>query len=572
MSADWATGRASPSLETMLPSLTSGIVRAMSICRLLVLAALVAGAILLAFAPGALAAGPLQASAALSSHGQEGRSPAVALDGHGDAVAVWLNQYGFNWDIEASTRAGGGEWQKPLEISTPGDIGFHPEVAIDSRGDAVAVWRDGDTDQVETAIYKYGQEWQAPVAISAAGDNEKPTVALDSSGEAVVVWERQEGSRYVIQAAFGSAQSGVWGEPVDLSAPSQAAGNPQVAVDGQGEATVLWQSYGEGDYYIQAVTGSIGHCMWGEPVDLSVPGQVAANPQVAVNNAGEAVAVWEWGGIEFTPYTVQGAVRPAGGRWGASVDLSTASLGADFPDVAVDAQGNAVAVWEIREGSGGAVQRAVWKAASGAWQAPVALSPAGANAGSPRVAVDPNGDAIAVWSSWVIGGSEDFIQGAVSPAGQEWKPPVDISSTGLDRFSPQVAMDEDGNAVAVWESIGEDTGAIQSANYLAESEQPGGEKPISPTGEESERSGGEGLEVSARSDLASPRASGEPGGKEAKAPIVAKLRPASARSQCATVASKRTGKKALAASHRRRRGASGCAARVRAAHHGRRGH
>jgi hypothetical protein len=197
------------------------------------LAALVVVVVALGFAPSALAAGGLQVPTVVSSPGQEGVSPAVAVDPSGEAVAVWLNRYGSNWDIDASTRAVGGQWQQPAAISTPGDIGFHPEVAIDSHGDAVAVWRDGDTDQVEAAIHRDGGEWQAPVAISAAGDNEKPTVALDSSGEAVVVWERQEGSRYVIQAAFGSAESGVWGQPVDLSRTGQAAGNPQAAVDSQ---------------------------------------------------------------------------------------------------------------------------------------------------------------------------------------------------------------------------------------------------------------------------------------------------------------------------------------------------
>jgi hypothetical protein len=320
------------------------------------------------------------------------------------------------------------------------------------------------------------------------------------------------------------------------------------------------------------VTGSIGHGTWGEPIDLSAPGQVAANPEVAVNDAGEVLAVWEWGGIEFTPYTVQGAVRLAGGRWGAPVDLSSPGVyDAVFPGVAVDAQGDAAAVWEIREGGASSVQSAVWMAASGAWQAPVDLSPVGTNAGSPQVAVDPDGDAIAVWGSWLTGGSDGFIQGTVRPAGGEWQAPVHISPTGQDTFSPRVVIDEEGNAVAVWESIGEDTGAIQSADYLTEPEQPGGEKPVSPTGEESERSGGKGSEVSAGSDLASAKAFGVPGGKEAKAPTVAKLRPASARSQCATAASRPTGKKALAAvRHRRHRGTNGCVARVRTVHRARR--
>jgi len=540
---------------------STGMIISMRLRLAVLVAAAVPLGLVLGLAPSALAAaaGSWQAPTVLSSLGQESVSPAIAVDSRGDSVTAWLNRYGFNWDIDASTRAAGGEWQQPSLISTPGDIGFHPEVAIDSHGDAIVVWCDGDTEQVEAAIHRAGGEWEAPVAISAVAENEHPEVAVDASGDAVVVWDREQSGGNVVQAVVGSLQSGMWSEPVDLSTPAEAAGNPQVAVDSQGEATVVWQSYGEGDYYIQGVTGSIGHGTWGEPADLSVAGQVAANPQVAVNDAGETVVVWEWGGIELTPYTVQGAVRLADGQWGAPVNLSAGGVnGADFPNVAVDTQGDAVAVWEIREGRKGTAQSAVWTAATEAWQAPVDLSATGGKAGSPQVAVDPQGDAIAVWSG-------EGVQGAVLPADGQWGPPFDISPGS---FGPKVAMDEAGNAVGVWDNA---AGATQSASYVAGSEQqPRGEEPVSPSGEESERSGAKGSEVSAGSDLASAKASEEPGGKEAKAPIASKLRPASARSQCATAASKRTGKKALAASHSRHRGTNGCVARVRTVHHARR--
>jgi hypothetical protein len=50
---------------------------------------------------------------------------------------------------------------------------------------------------------------------------------------------------------------------------------------------------------------------WLAPVDLSAPGQNAGRPQVAVDHAGDAVAVWNRfsGGKEI----VQAATRPAGG-------------------------------------------------------------------------------------------------------------------------------------------------------------------------------------------------------------------------------------------------------------------
>ncbi len=527
-----------------------------------------------AFTTTALAGG-WQAPTVLTSLGHEGRSPAVAVGSHGDAAAVWLNRYGFNWDIDASVRAGGGAWQEPVEISTPGDIGFDPAVAMNAHGDAVAVWRDGNAEEIEAAVHRAGGEWEAPVVISASSGNEKPEVAVDSSGEAVVVWEHDQSgdSNGAVQAAVGSLESDVWQAPVDLSASGQSNSNPRVVVNGEGEAEVVWQSYDEGVYSIQAAAGSIGYDTWGEPVVLSLPGQVTANPEVALDDEGEAVAVWERGGVEGTPYTVQGAVRPAGGQWGTSADLSlTAGPGADFPNVGVDAQGDAVAVWEVRESNAGYSQSAVWTAATGVWQAPVDLSTPGGNAGSPQVAVDRRGDAVTILSG---GGS---IQGAMRPAEGEWGALVEV---GPGSFTPALAGDEEGNAVAVWEGVLDGEGVIQSASYLTESEQPGGgEEP--PTGEGSGHSGGGESGESEHADPpplpsevfepAGGGTSGEPGGPSARVPFIVGHRQVPARGRCATAASKRAAGKALAARHHGHRGARGCAARAHTADHARGGH
>lgn len=79
-------------------------------------------------------------------------------------------------------------------------------------------------------------------------------------------------------------------------------------------------------------------------------------------------------------------------------------------------------------------------ASAGAWLAPVDLSASEANASGARVAVNPRGDAVAVWSAGVV-------QSAVRVAGGAWQPPVDLSAPdGV----PHVAIDARGNAIAVW--------------------------------------------------------------------------------------------------------------------------
>src|SRR5436190_1712993 len=90
------------------------------------------------------------------------------------------------------------------------------------------------------------------------------------------------------------------------------------------------------------------------PVDLSAAGRNALAPQVAFDGAGSALAVWERSNGSNS--IVQGAFRPAGGAFGAPVDLSAAGQNAFAPQLAFDAAGNALAVWQRSNGSNFIVQ------------------------------------------------------------------------------------------------------------------------------------------------------------------------------------------------------------------------
>ena len=83
---------------------------------------------------------------------------------------------------------------------------------------------------------------------------------------------------------------------------------------------------------------------WQATVDLSVRGDAAFAPQVAVDGQGSAVAVWYASTSDGV--VVQSATRLAGGSWRGPIDLSSGSRNAGAPQLAVGAQGTAVAVWE----------------------------------------------------------------------------------------------------------------------------------------------------------------------------------------------------------------------------------
>ncbi len=252
-----------------------------------------------------------------------------------------------------------------------------------------------------------------------------------------------------------------WLAAADLSAGGQSASEPQLAVDSAGNVVAVWSRSNGTNTIVQSASRPAGG-PWQSPLDLSAAGQNASEPEVAVDPAGDAIALWRR--YDGADYVIQSASRPAGGAWQSPVDLSEAGENASEPQVTVDPSGNAVAVWSRSNGTNTIVQSAS-KSAGGFWQSPVDLSAAGQNAEAPRLAVDPAGDALALWRRY--DGANYVIQSASRPAGGAWQSPVDLSAIGRNAFEPELATDPEGDAVAAWSRFdGTDT-IVQGAGYDA---------------------------------------------------------------------------------------------------------
>src|SRR5437764_713321 len=108
-----------------------------------------------------------------------GRSMALA-SGH---AAMW------------KARAGQG-WGTATLIETDSGAADNPDVAIDSGGNAIAVWRqfDGTADSIYANRYLAGQGWGTPTPIETGINGaDIPRVAIDGNGNAIAIWQ-QKGS------------------------------------------------------------------------------------------------------------------------------------------------------------------------------------------------------------------------------------------------------------------------------------------------------------------------------------------------------------------------------------------
>jgi hypothetical protein len=81
--------------------------------------------------------------------GQPGRDVDVAIDGAGDAIAVFEQIYGsagnYTAAMYASTRPAGGTWGPPALLSVPGDAAAGSRAVADTAGTFVIAWYDSTT-------------------------------------------------------------------------------------------------------------------------------------------------------------------------------------------------------------------------------------------------------------------------------------------------------------------------------------------------------------------------------------------------------------------------------------------
>lgn len=228
-----------------------------------------------------------------------------------------------------------------------------------------------------------------------------------------------------------------------------------MAIDPDGNATAVWVYDGaDGLERAEAVQSSYRPAsgLWQAPVDVSVPGESTWEPSIATNSHGFTAAIWSrYAGPNER--VVQAAVRRAGHDWQAPVNVQTPSTSEEdegwYPRIAVDRQGNATAVWALfRNGvsSGGKVliQASYRPYKTGAWQTPVTLSELGGRSSGQllELAVNADGYAVATWRG------EDALLVASRPLGGSWQPPEQLATAAAE---PAVAVHPKGNTMILWE-------------------------------------------------------------------------------------------------------------------------
>ncbi len=387
----------------------------------------------------------------------EGTAADVAVDAAGNAVAVWARVEASGIWSSRYTRGSEPAWSAPDEINSPGaDVLDRLGVAMDARGNAVAAWAQFfQRDNVHANRSTRGGSWGV-FSTRLDGDDgdgrsppdSGPQVSMNADGTAVVVWVQVAVSQEDVWAA--RVTPGTQWEPaerIEISNAMQASG-PQVAVDANGNAIAVWAMVDgvTSNIWSNRYASGVGWGTSASRIESNNSGDAEA-PQVGVDAQGNAIAVWSQ--FDGETYDIWSNRYTSGVGWDTTperIELEDEGDAVD-PDVAVLPDGRAFAVWSQFDGNDNDIWSNRYTGTSWGTAQRIEDNDAG-SAVAPRVAVDPAGTAVAVWRQF--GAAGDGIWANTSAPNGNWGSAGPIDTGDRSVGNPRVAMDPNGNAVAVW--------------------------------------------------------------------------------------------------------------------------
>ncbi|MCW8966051.1 MAG: hypothetical protein OQK82_05105, partial [Candidatus Pacearchaeota archaeon] len=365
---------------------------------------------------------------------------------------------------EVSATPGIRAWNAPERIDTGTFNNYKPQISVNKHGQAVAIWSQYDGVTYSAWVNHRDPEtgWGVAQEIESvnSGNAYYPQVAINDNGNAMAVWEQFDGVSHNVWANHYDSQSG-WGTAERIENNSQDRKvyfHPEVMMDKNGNAIAVWQKTSAGVVSIWAnrYDASLG---WQTAQTIETNDRYHAyDPQIAMDAAGNAVVVW--GQYDGKRYNILSNRYDMSTGWSTEEIIDNNTSGSAFDvQISMDSQGNAVAVWQQAEAKGKDKDKDkdyhVWANyydLESGWSAAQQIE---ANDEGdklyyhPQVAMDDKGNAIAVWQQLdgeTVGIWANHLVNRIWSTAEVIEP-IDFAHS----LNPQVAMDVDGNAVVVWE-------------------------------------------------------------------------------------------------------------------------
>ena len=353
---------------------------------------------------------------------------------------------------------------------------LEPQIAVDNNGNAMAVWNQSDGTRTSIYANRFSSAtgaWAAPVLIENddIGDANSQRIAIDINGNALAVWAQATGGAPRIYANRYTAATNSWGTAQLIGTGAADGSNPQIAMDGGGNAQVVWYQRNRPQPGIWNSRFIAATNSWtAAQLIEAASGADISDLQIAVNANGDALAMWLDADAFANPprYFLIGKWFVAATiSWDSSPPVVSANVRISNPQITLDVKGNAVAVWEQRDGTVASIFGSRYLAASNNWSLPVRIEAGSGNALEPQIATDANGNVLAVWSQ-SDGVRNNLWANRFIAATGSWGVATQIESspTGIAR-RPQIAIDGSGNGIAVWDRFDGTQNSVYAIRFTA---------------------------------------------------------------------------------------------------------
>lgn len=356
-----------------------------------------------------------------------------------------------------------------------------PAVAVeaDVDGDFIITWRGNSPDDSGNGVFaqRYsadgtpnGSEFQV------TNSSSQGAVAVDGDGDFIITWTGQDADSAGVLAQRYSADGTPDGSEFQVNTlTTNSQSDPAVAVDGDGNFIITWESYGYGQdvrengilaqrYNADGTSnGDEFKVNTFDNVDTVTTGS-QSDPAVAVDGNGNFIITWsnpagqdgDLSGVFAQRYNADGTPN------GSEFQVNTFTTGEQFNSaVAIDGDGNFIITWDSYGGQDGDstgvfAQRYNADGSPNGSEFQVNTFTTGFQ-GEPDVAVDRDGDFIITWTSDgqdgdALGIFAQYYNADGSPNGSEFQ--VNTFTTDSQAGSA-VAVDESGDFVITWSGIGQ---------------------------------------------------------------------------------------------------------------------
>ena len=304
-----------------------------------------------------------------ANHKQE---PQIVADNVGGSIITWYETrdglHGSVW-AQRMTAQGLPVWQKDGVAVAYGDFNARSaRIVSDGAGGSIIVWQD---DRPEPAGYRAQRLdpggvplWTVngllvPGPAGAASSLKGFATIADGAGGVIVAWvgAAKGGAPRIYAQKLDQAGNAQWGQGVALCTATSSQYAPSMVTDGAGGAIVAWEDqrlgFGIGQQWIYAqLVGQDGKTKWSAE-GLPVYTFHGSGPQVASDDAGGAIIVWDGLRLTASPSVIAPAIyaqhvaadgRPLWTPNGYQIFSIEGSYGMG-PRIIGDGQGGAIIQW-----------------------------------------------------------------------------------------------------------------------------------------------------------------------------------------------------------------------------------